>query len=181
VLKRDSNIRAQLKRGQIPQELAQVKGKLEVATGITPTYQRKDDVYHCIGMGGGGYGDPLAREIDLVERDVVNGLVTPEWAEKMYGVVGRGAPWQADRDATRRRRDDLYQERKRNVSGGKSSKRPAESGAQARRLAKERASAKNKRSAARGKKNGVRNARKGAERTTKRSRQSQSQARVTRA
>jgi len=37
--------------------------------------------------GGGGYGSPLERPPDLVLKDVVNGLVSLEAAEKHYGVV----------------------------------------------------------------------------------------------
>jgi N-methylhydantoinase B len=119
-LKRKSDIWAQLKRGKIPQELSEVKGKLEVATGITPTFQAKDDVYHCIGMGGGGYGDPLARDSELVLRDVINGLVTPEWAERMYGVVVRGKPLQVDWAATQKKRDAIYAQRAKSVETRKS-------------------------------------------------------------
>ncbi len=36
--------------------------------------------------GGGGYGDPRRRDPKLVMRDVKNGLVTPESAEKDYGL-----------------------------------------------------------------------------------------------
>lgn len=116
VLKRDSNIHALLKRGKLPQELDEVKGKLEVATGITPTYQGKDDVYHCIGMGGGGYGDPLDRDPALVLRDVINGLVTPERAAKTYGVVVRSNPWRADDTRTRKQREAIRTERKKQAA-----------------------------------------------------------------
>ena len=37
--------------------------------------------------GGGGYGDPLEREPELVLRDVVDGYVSPEAARHDYGVV----------------------------------------------------------------------------------------------
>jgi len=37
--------------------------------------------------GGGGYGDPLERIPGLVLEDVLNGLVSPEAAERDYGVV----------------------------------------------------------------------------------------------
>jgi len=37
--------------------------------------------------GGGGYGDPLRRRPDLVLRDVLNGLVSLDAAEREYGVV----------------------------------------------------------------------------------------------
>lgn len=112
VLKRRSNIRQLLARGEIPQELAEVDGKLEVATGITPTYQARDDVYHCIGMGGGGYGDPLLRDPQLVLRDVINGLVTPEWARRTYGVVVHPDPWRLDLPATLKEREQCYKRRR---------------------------------------------------------------------
>jgi N-methylhydantoinase B len=37
--------------------------------------------------GGGGYGDPLKRDPDLVLRDFLNGLVSIDAAQKDYGVV----------------------------------------------------------------------------------------------
>jgi N-methylhydantoinase B len=37
--------------------------------------------------GGGGWGDPFEREPERVLQDVVRGLVSPEAAERDYGVV----------------------------------------------------------------------------------------------
>ena len=37
--------------------------------------------------GGGGYGDPFARDPELVRRDVIAGYVTPEAAARDYGVA----------------------------------------------------------------------------------------------
>jgi len=37
--------------------------------------------------GGGGYGDPRERPVELVERDVVRGFVSVESARDDYGVV----------------------------------------------------------------------------------------------
>ncbi len=37
--------------------------------------------------GGGGWGDPLARDSELVRRDVVEGLITIERAREAYGVA----------------------------------------------------------------------------------------------
>jgi N-methylhydantoinase B len=37
--------------------------------------------------GGGGYGNPLERDLDLVERDLLDGKVTPAFAEQYHGVV----------------------------------------------------------------------------------------------
>lgn len=112
VLKRNSNIGKLLARGILPQNLEEVRGTLEVATGITPTHQANDDVYHCIGMGGGGYGDPLDREPALVLRDVINGLVTTEWAKKTYGVVVRAKPWRVDEAGTNKQREVIRRDRK---------------------------------------------------------------------
>jgi len=44
--------------------------------------------------GGGGYGDPRERPVELVQRDVIRGFVSPESARDDYGVVfgGDGKP-----------------------------------------------------------------------------------------
>ena len=36
--------------------------------------------------GGGGWGDPLERPIELVREDVLDEYVSAEQAEKVYGV-----------------------------------------------------------------------------------------------
>ncbi len=50
----------------------------------------KGDLLHFITWGGGGWGDPLARDADIVAREVRRGLVSPEGA-RSYGVVVTGA------------------------------------------------------------------------------------------
>jgi N-methylhydantoinase B len=50
--------------------------------------------------GGGGYGEPLAREPEAVLADVTRGLVGVEAAERDYGVVVRDGG--VDADATAR-------------------------------------------------------------------------------
>lgn len=40
-----------------------------------------------LSTGGGGYGDPLEREPELVRTDVAEGIVSLEAAESLYGVV----------------------------------------------------------------------------------------------
>lgn len=65
--------------------------------------------------GGGGYGDPLRRDPELVLKDVISGYVTPEAAERDYGVVVRFKgkkneivrlpdQWELDEAATREQR-----------------------------------------------------------------------------
>ena len=56
--------------------------------------------------GGGGYGDPLERDPELVRRDVEDGLVSPERALEAYGVVLTDAEYDfvVDEEATARSR-----------------------------------------------------------------------------
>ena len=55
--------------------------------------------------GGGGYGDPLEREIEAVRMDVINGYVSIEGAKIDYGVVIDPKTFEVDVTATQRLRD----------------------------------------------------------------------------
>jgi N-methylhydantoinase B len=60
--------------------------------------------------GGGGWGDPLDREPELVGRDVLEGKVSDEAAREVYGVVVRvvdEATFEVDADATATQRAQL--------------------------------------------------------------------------
>ncbi len=63
--------------------------------------------------GGGGWGDPLHRDVDRVRRDVLWGKVSRTSAERDYGVVVSGPDDDpvVDGDATRRLRARLRDER----------------------------------------------------------------------
>ena len=72
----------------------------------------ESDVVHVNLPGGGGYGDPFGRDPEKVRWDVIDGYVTPEEAERNYGVAVsyRGDPnalvklpvdWQVDSARTR--------------------------------------------------------------------------------
>jgi len=50
---------------------------------------KKGDVVTFLTAGGGGFGDPFERDIELVLRDVQLGYVTPQGAEHDYGVIVR--------------------------------------------------------------------------------------------
>jgi N-methylhydantoinase B len=45
------------------------------------------DIVHVDLPGGGGYGDPMKRDVEKVLWDVIEGYITLEEAEKKYGVV----------------------------------------------------------------------------------------------
>src|SRR4051812_16147614 len=54
------------------------------------------DLYHSVMKGAAGLGDPLERRAEAVERDVAEGHILGEYADRVYAV--------ADRDGARRRR-----------------------------------------------------------------------------
>jgi N-methylhydantoinase B len=67
---------------------------------------KKGDIFRLDTPGGGGYGDALTREPERVLDDVRQGQVSPEAAERDYGVVLKrdGRSWRLDADATKQRR-----------------------------------------------------------------------------
>ena len=62
------------------------------------------DSVHVRTPGGGGYGDPLTRDSELVRRDVARGYFTVEDAERDYSVVLGGESLVVDVSATERLR-----------------------------------------------------------------------------
>jgi N-methylhydantoinase B len=52
--------------------------------------------------GGGGYGDPLERDPDDVEQDVLHGYVSIEQAQETYGVVINPSAIETDYEATKK-------------------------------------------------------------------------------
>ncbi len=50
--------------------------------------------------GGGGFGDPLRRDPQAVLRDVLDGVVSPQKARDIYGVVLAGDPLRVDERET---------------------------------------------------------------------------------
>jgi N-methylhydantoinase B len=90
VIKRGTDIRQRFAAGEIPQELAELRGQLEPLSVISQTYMASDDVFQVQTQSGGGYGDPLERDPERVLADVLNGVVTIEGARVMYGVVTDG-------------------------------------------------------------------------------------------
>lgn len=69
----------------------------------------KGDLLHFVTWGGGGWGDPLEREVELVELEVSRGLVSAEGA-KRFGVVIDGSG-KADAAATDALRAKIRSER----------------------------------------------------------------------
>jgi len=51
---------------------------------------KKGDLILMETSGGGGYGDPLERDIQKIWTDITEGLITPEKALSRYGVIFKG-------------------------------------------------------------------------------------------
>ncbi len=71
------------------------------------TQLKPGDVVTIDAAGGGGYGNPLDREPERVERDVVEGYVSLEKAREDYGVVIDPKTLTLDKEGTRKLRESL--------------------------------------------------------------------------
>lgn len=68
---------------------------------------RKGGVMKQLTPGGGGFGDPLDRDVEQVKEDVRNEFVSLESARKDYGVVFKNASFEVDREKTAELRKQL--------------------------------------------------------------------------
>jgi len=95
----DTNMRQIAENGELyPTDFAEVRewlkdgrlqaGSVEVYQGPTPNIQCKDgDIFAAATAARGGWGDPLERELRLVEDDLCDEWITPDVARNVYGVV----------------------------------------------------------------------------------------------
>jgi 5-oxoprolinase (ATP-hydrolysing)/N-methylhydantoinase A len=58
----------------------------DCGTGELVTLTSPSEIVEVTLAGGAGFGDPRARSAGAVERDVAEGLVSPEAAERIYGI-----------------------------------------------------------------------------------------------
>ncbi len=75
------------------------------------------DVVSCLMAGGGGYGDPLKRDIVAVLEDVQTGLVSVESARTKYGVVINPTSKEIDLEATHNLRQQMARANKKKEEG----------------------------------------------------------------
>jgi len=71
------------------------------------TQLKPGDVVTIDAAGGGGCGNPLEREPETVERDVIEGYVSVEKAREAYGVIIHPETLTLDQEATRKLRESL--------------------------------------------------------------------------
>ena len=110
----NSDVRKAVADKTLPDELEEAGGAHNLL-GYRDLHLSADDLLYLRCANGGGYGDPLERDSENVVEDVIDGLVSREAAESIYGVVladGQGV----DADATREKRAALRGERQAAVS-----------------------------------------------------------------
>ena len=71
------------------------------------TQLKPGDVVIIDAAGGGGYGNPLERDPEMVESDVIEEYVSLEKAEEDYGVAIDPKTMKVDEEATRKLRESL--------------------------------------------------------------------------
>jgi N-methylhydantoinase B len=82
-----------------------VNGQPADPSGLTHCFP--GDLVEFYSAGGGGYGDPLERDPEEVQRDVMYGYVSVGRAREEYGVVLDPETLEIDREATRRHRTEM--------------------------------------------------------------------------
>jgi len=84
---KDSDVHNQFEKGNIPIHFQEIHGEIEqIPAKITGYPIKKEDCIYYFVQGGGGYGDPLERDPDLVLQDYLNDYVSYEQAKDTYGV-----------------------------------------------------------------------------------------------
>jgi N-methylhydantoinase B len=76
-----------------------VPRSLDLITGVA-----KGTVYRQLAGGGGGFGHPMKRRVELVAEDARNGVISVEAARDVYGVVMDARTFEVDGEATSRLR-----------------------------------------------------------------------------
>lgn len=87
ILVKEAKIIERMSCGDFPESIDKVHGDL-IAPPIKSRHQLKaGDLIYVRWLAGGGYGDVLERNPELVRKDIMNQLVSLECAKDVYGVV----------------------------------------------------------------------------------------------
>ncbi|MHA1150625.1 MAG: hydantoinase B/oxoprolinase family protein [Promethearchaeota archaeon] len=82
---------------------------------IYPITLKNYDLIYFPLSGGPGYGDPLERKLEAVEKDLNNGYYSKEIVYNVYGVVAeyseKSEEWKVDIEKSEQRRTELRKER----------------------------------------------------------------------
>jgi N-methylhydantoinase B len=111
-IKRGTDILRRFEQGEFPGSIDELPGE-KVDLGAKPgaITLSPGDVFEYSWQGGGGWADPLEREPQRVLDDVVNGTVSLDCAERVYGVTIDSQTLHIDNEQTSRTRNTMRQER----------------------------------------------------------------------
>lgn len=109
---KNSNIPERLKKGDFPRNYDEIGGDWEVMPIFALRKLEPGDILIQYEGGGGGYGDPIERDPDLVLKDVKLGYVSLEAAKKSYGVVIYPEKLEVNINKTRELRAKIISRRK---------------------------------------------------------------------
>ena len=85
---RNSNILARMGESRLIEDTDEITGTPELLQLRQENFtQHKSDVYAVRWTGGGGFGDPLNRAPEDIDRDLENYAITPAAAHSLYGAV----------------------------------------------------------------------------------------------
>jgi len=90
-------------------------GNIEYYSGGMPSVPLKDgDIYVLNSHGEAGWGDPIERDIGLIEKDLNEGWMSPDVAKQVYGAAAQfiDGRWKADEKDTVRARQAIRQTRR---------------------------------------------------------------------
>jgi len=90
-------------------------GNIEYYSGGMPSVPLKDgDIYVLASHGEAGWGDPIERDIGLIEKDLNEGWMSPDVAKQVYGAAAQfiDGRWKVDEKDTVRARQAIRQTRR---------------------------------------------------------------------
>lgn len=119
VVVRDSDVWSAMRAGRPPIEVEEFGGEATHLPSKSDGLLGADDAVVFYPCGGGGYGDPLDRDPELVAEDVREGAVSDRAAREIYGVE-LAADGGVDGPATARLRASARAERGRRAVPGES-------------------------------------------------------------
>lgn len=120
---RDSNVQALLAAGNLPGDVRELDGE-RVTLGMREHAftQSPHDAMGVMWCGGGGFGDPLKRDVQRIAEDLENGNISVAVAQTVHGAVVDGKTLAVDAAATTRKRAEICRARLTRL-GGKAARR----------------------------------------------------------
>jgi len=108
---RNADVKERFRRGVPVRSIEEVAGQREYPYPKSFFSLAAEDILVYWNCGGGGYGDPLERDPEMVLQDVKGGEVTIEFAREVYGVIIDAATMSIAKEETEQRRTEMRAER----------------------------------------------------------------------